>query len=187
MPFDRPSRAAVVLPGHHPHHLEALLDEVLPRHGYRRTDAALPRGYRASDGEWLGLVLTRGDDLRLGAIVPEDLGAVFQLALWIAEARPEHYFVAWRRYRGMDPVMKIYADGEPRYREGDDADLELAWDLPTRPGLDMVTPAEAGLPASASALEETMGSALAPYGEQVGRLGPEDRTVAWLHKSSALA
>jgi hypothetical protein len=186
MHHDHPSRAAVALAAAHPKHLEALLEEVLPRHGYRRHVAPLPRGYRPADGEWLGLVLTRSDDLRMGLLIPEDLSAVFQLALWITGARPDLYFLAWRRYRGMAPVMKVYADGQPQYRDGDDDDVELTWNLPRQPGLNLVTPAEAGLPADALALEEAAGSGLAPYPEQLGRLGPEDRTVAWLHKSSPL-
>ena len=67
----------------------------------------------------------------------EDIDAVFRVAKWLAEETPHLQFAAIRRYMGGAPVVKFYADGGPLWRDGQDADHELLYDLP------MVAPANA--------------------------------------------
>jgi hypothetical protein len=183
----RPSRAAILFRDRSPAELQETLRETLTARRYSSSAAALPRGYAAYVGEWLGFVLTRSDDLRTGVMIPEDISQVFTIALWLTEHNPALSFCAWRCLQGMEPVLKYYADGKPQFRHGPDRDLEVMWSIPTELPVDIVSPEELGLPGRTDDVEQSIGSALEPYHHQIRVLGSQDQSIGFLDRRSPLA
>jgi hypothetical protein len=183
----RPSRAAILFRDSPPAELEKILRNTLAARRYMHSSEPLPRGYATYVGEWLGFVLTRSDDLRIGVIIPEDISQVFTIALWLAEHEPSLAFCAWRCLQGMDPVLKYYASGKPQLRLGPDRDLEVMWSIPTELPVDIVSPEELGLPGRVDVVEESIGSALEPYKHQIRVLGSQDQSIGFLDRRSPLA
>ena len=182
----KPSRAAIILDETGCSRLIDRLEDVLTGRRYRRWSIPLPAGYRPRPREWLGFVATRSDNVRYGVIVPEDVSEVFRLAYWLAQADPAARFIAWRHLRGGQPVIKYYIGGKPQLKIGDDPDVELTWHVPGFLPVNVVSPAEAGLPTAPQEVEEVVGTALAPYSQQIRQLGPRDQAVAFLLEESML-
>ena len=182
----KPSRTAIILDGGGGSDLVNRLDDTFTGRRYTRWPNPLPRGYRPRPREWMAFVVTRSDNVRYGVVIPEDASEVFRVALWMAEADPSAHLLAWRHLRGGEPVMKYYAQGKPRLKVGPDPDVELNWHVPTTLAFDILSPRDAGLPPDLDAIEELVGTALAPYHTQVRQLGPRDQQIAFLLKDSPL-
>ncbi len=181
-----PSVAVIIVPDHDTPALDALVCQALAGAGYRPRLEPLPRHYQAAGHEWLGFAITSvaGPVGSLGVLLPEALDSVFDTACSLSRRFGPRPIVGWRRFMGLAPVWKLFTDGVPRYRDGDDADLEVDFPVPTHPPIDTPRPESSGLPADAASVPRALGDALRPYREALGA-GALDR--AFLHKSSQLA
>lgn len=180
-----PSVAAIIVPDHDLTALDALMGRALGADGYQPRPEPLPRHYQAAGHEWVGFALTSvgGTAGPLGVILPEALDAVFDTARCISRDLGAHPLVAWRRFMGLPPVWKLFVDGVPRYRDGDDPDLEVDFPVPTHPPIDTPRPESSGLPGSAESVPGALGDALRPYRDALAA-GALSR--AFLHHSSDL-
>ncbi len=181
-----PSRAAILAtlsPGAPT--LGELLTDTLHARRYEQHGSPLPRGYRPAEREWLAFELRSTEDGRWAVLACEHVGLVFEVALWLATRHPTHPLVAWRHLWGATPVVKIYGNGAPIYRVGDDDDRELGWRLPPRPPADRPSAADLGLPGTPAAVLDAAGAALAPYPRRGAP--PRGEPLAFLRRDSPLA
>ncbi|TNF35239.1 MAG: hypothetical protein EP329_06405 [Deltaproteobacteria bacterium] len=153
---DLPSVSAVLLAEQDLAEAIRRLDHALRERRYKRWDQPLPRGYPAAPLEWIGFLVAPLPAARAVAFVPHDPGAVFDLATWLSAAWPDELLVAWRRFRGGEPVAKFLVGGAPRWKDGDDPDHEVAWHVPRLPPAELRVPPRKHLPDSAVAVEELL-------------------------------
>lgn len=187
-----PSAGAILVPGHAEDELEELLDEALRRKGYRRRDERPPPAYALARDEWLGAVLTRArrpGTARepLGVVLLSDVGAVFRVARWLSEARPELPLGVWQRLRGASPTLKLLQHGRPQWKDGEDPDLEVDHPVPREPPAGILRAEQAGLPPTAGDVAGELGDALRAHEEAVARPELHERFRGWIHARSALA
>ncbi|MGM0577556.1 MAG: hypothetical protein ACQEXJ_17660 [Myxococcota bacterium] len=186
MPF-RPTAAALLLPGVTADEAAAWLDETLRDHGYEPCTEAPPPGVPLAEDEWLGFVVGEQPRAGMAVVLAEDPSAVFRVATWLSARRRESPLAAWRRYLGGAPVLKHLLGGRPLWKDGDDPDHEVLYDVPRARPADAPSPEEAGLPERAGDLEPILGSALRSYREAIASPRPGERTLAWLRADSPLA
>ena len=181
-----PSVSAVLLA--EPDLTEAVrrLDGALKDKRYGRWDQGLPQGYPAAPFEWLGFVVLPLPAAHAVAFVPHDPGHVFQLATWLSAAWPDELLVAWRRFRGGEPVAKFLVGGAPRWKDGDDADHEVGWRVPKLPPADLRVPAKKQLPVSARAAETLLEGVIAPFPKDLAAPAG-GQVVTYLERRSPLA
>ena len=162
------------------------LDAALKQRRYGRWDQALPGGYPAAPLEWLGFVVVPLEGLDAVVVAPHDPGSVFELATWLSAAWPDELLVAWRRFRGGEPVAKFLVGGSPRWKDGDDPDHEVGWRVPRLPPVELRVPPRRHLPDTARAAEELLEGLLAPFPRDLrGPVGA--RVVTYLERRSPLA
>jgi hypothetical protein len=180
--LDQPTVAAVILPERQPEAAAALVARAMEARGYARRDAPPPAGYPRAEGEWVSIWLgTRGD---LTVLVPEDVGLVFRLACWVSAEAVSSWVAGLRRYMGSAPTLKLYAGGAPRWRDGEDLDLEVDWHVPTTRPIDVPEPSRVGLPDSAASAVQRLGPLLAPWRVLAARDGAA--LTGWLAATSPL-
>jgi len=182
----KPSTSAILVPANDSAAWLALVEEAFAAHGFERSDAPLPTGYRPRRDERLELGLGWGQWEGSGLLIPSDVDAVFRIALWLSESAGSTPLVALRRYMGLPPVIKLYIDGKPRWKDGVDDDLEVSFPVVTHRPLDLQGPEESGLPASAVAMERALSSLL---DDKQARRSPRSRLEwrAYLSRKSRLA
>ncbi len=184
--MDRPSTPAILVPVA-PDLALAWLDRALQARRFLRTDTMLPSGYPAHQDEWLGFVLA---PLSSGAtvVLPAAIDSVFRVCLWLTAADPEREVVGWRRYRGLEPTMKLFSGGEPRFKDGEDDDHEVTWHVrPFDADRDAERLRAARLPPRADAMEAYAGPSLRTYADALRAPVPGDVHACWLSTRSALA
>lgn len=126
-----------------------LLSEALQKSGYQEREAPLPAYYRPYDGEYLSLALlpflppkwlpntpSKGPEDSFTLVLVAQVGHLFQHALEWASFWPEEHFLAWKALAELPPVLKVYGDGKPQWKDGEDQDLELFYELPKAPPLE---------------------------------------------------
>lgn len=188
---DRPSTSLLILPGLATDAARELFGQALGRR-YMATDKTPPAGFPLEQDEWIGGMLSA---LPAGTIaseqaalfILEDCSAVFRLAFDFAESHPTLPFLAWRRFRGLPPVLKAYAGGVPVYKNGKDDDLEVGWPIPTDPNEALFTYQDTGLPIRADALDDRLGPALRDYASALASPRSGEQRVAWIRRDSSLA
>lgn len=187
--MDGPSLAAIVVPWD----LATTRQRVavaLTAQGLRPRTSPLPRGYRPTPGEFVGLALRalpdhgaaklRGPSHPNTAIVAGEVARVFHLAMWLSKSHPDEILVAWRRFAGFEACAKILWGGKPRWKDGEDPDHELGFALPQGPPVDLRPPGEARVPTTRSALDPLL-ARLEPLKDPFSQGGE-----GWLHKSSPI-
>ena len=186
-----PSAAVILVPDHDLAALEDLLARALEGRRYVRRDAPPPKGWRVAGDEWLGFALdqarrtSRSDtEGRAGVVIPEALDQVFVVARWLSAALGDRPVVAWRRFMGLPPVLKVVVRGTPLFKDGVDPDHEVDWPVPTEPPADLPLPRNVGLPGSAAEVPAALGASLRPYS---AALQAGARRVGWVQRGSPLA
>ncbi len=182
-----PSTAALILPGFDVPRAVQAVDAALRAKGYTRRDAPPPRGYHPEPGEWVGFVATAPREAEAALLLAEDLQTIFTVAVLVSRAMPEQPFLAWRRFMGANPVMKLFLAGKPQWKDGEDADLEVPWDVPYEPPMGIVGAEALGLPGRAGDLAGDFESVLRSYGEAVAHPLPHEEVVGWVRRDSRLA
>ncbi|MEZ4269036.1 MAG: hypothetical protein R3F39_21975 [Myxococcota bacterium] len=177
-----PTVAAIILADPRPEAALALLTRAMGDKGYARRDAPPPSGYPRAEGEWVGVWVGTAGQLAL--LVPEDVSLVFRLACWLSAAAEGGWLAAVRRYMGSAPALKLYTAGGPRWRDGDDPDLEVDWHVPTARPVDVPEPARVGLPSSADDAVRRAGAVLAPWRVLAAREGAV--VTGWIAQDSPL-
>jgi hypothetical protein len=177
----------------------AFLASVLRAEGYAPARGpARPRPH-AFPGEWVELQLFGAPpldgaeplpggpppaDRSLTVAVVQDTARAFELACALSRREPARVFSAWRRFRGLPPVCKVFWGGQPQWKDGDDHDHEVFFAVPQRPPAECRPPAPIAVPTSAMAIDEALG-------ERIARLhatpGPGEGGLArvWIHRKSA--
>ena len=84
-------------------------------------------------------------------------------------------------------MLKVYVGGAPVYKDGEDDDLEVGWEVPRDPGDSLFAYQDTGLPIHAHELDERLGSTLRDYASALAAPRQGERHRAWLRKDSALA
>ena len=120
------STSAILLPTPNQASLEAALHQALTTRRYTRWESPVPRGYRLRRDELIEAGTRWGACGPLGLIVPINVDVVFRLACWMSATSGAPPLVAMRHYKGLAPVMKVYVAGEPKWKDGEDDDLEVA-------------------------------------------------------------
>jgi len=183
---DFPSTAAILLADLDVSQAIRGLDDAFAARRYRRWDQRLPTGYPASPGEWIGLLIAPIPAPSGVCLMPSDLGLAFEVARWVSAAFPEQLVVAWKRLRGGEPAAKFLTDGLPRWKDGEDADLEVDWHVPRAPPTELVIPPRRGLPDSAAAASELLRDVVRPFPRDLV-CAPGEAAVGYLERSSPLA
>ncbi len=180
--LDHPTVAAVILAERRPDAVAALVARAMEARGYVRRDAPPPAGYPRAEGEWVSVWLGVTGDFAL--LVPEDVGVVFRLACWVSAEAGAAWVAGLRRYMGMAPTLKLYSGGAPRWRDGEDPDLEVGWPVPTTRPIDVPEPSCVGLPDSAASAMARLAPVLAPWRTLAARDGAA--LTGWLARTSPL-
>lgn len=156
--------------------------------GYTRRAGAMPAGYAAGVGEYLGAIalplpaFERGRERHPNAaLVTTDVARAFAFAMWVSAAFPDETFVAWRRFSGFDPCMKVLWGGKPRWKDGEDPDHEVGFAVPIGARDELRAPAEARVPLDARRVAAMLGAVVKPLKDPLAHHG-----VHWLHASSPL-
>ena len=181
-----PSRAAIIFPENQSIRILSWLDETLRSKRYKPWSDPIPSGYLLRPLEWLGFVITRSDHHQWGVLVQKDVSQIFQLALWLSTQYPDLQFLAWRRLRGLEGVLKYYAKGQPQLKVGDDNDLELTWHVPTTLPVNVPSPTDVGLTIDPTELEDCCGTALRPYDSQIQQPVASATRASYIRRDSVL-
>ncbi len=184
---DAPSIAALIVPWD-PGSAVERLSRALAKRGLSPYSRPLPAGYRPAPGEWVGAVLLPLPPVRRGrdsypnsAVVPADVARVFDLAMWISAAHPDEVIVGWRRFAGLEPCAKVLWGGKPRWKDGDDPDHEVAFEVPRGQPAEVRPPAEPRVPLECEHITSLLRAIVHPLKDPIRQGG-----VAWLHASSIL-
>ncbi|MEE2779494.1 MAG: hypothetical protein VYE15_03150 [Myxococcota bacterium] len=180
-----PSMAALVLPGLTPENALALIGEALTHRGYRPALSPLPDNYPREQDEWLAFATLPPPQEGLAIQVMEDIDAVFRVARWLAEQTAHLQFAAVRRYMGGSPTVKFYSGGRALWRDGDDPDHELLYDLPSTPPSEAQPQLWGGQEASAATAERLLERVPGPWKTLVSSDAPIG-VSAWVQSQSPL-
>jgi hypothetical protein len=172
----KPSASAILIPADNTEGVLALVDRAFRTRGFRPWLKPLPAGYPLRRDEWFDF----GVGLQLGInavlILPSDVESVFRVCVVLSSTLGDTPILGLRRFMGMEPVMKLYRGGKPRWRDGDDDDLEAKYEVPTDRPTDANGPEAHGLPSSAIEMEDILGDALRRY--EAARRDPEG-SLTW--------
>ena len=184
---DGPSIAALIAPWDAASALAHVGRAVLAR-GYAQRAGAMPSGYPAGVGEYLGAIalplpaFERGRDRQPNvALVTTDVARAFAFATWVSAAFPDETFVAWRRFSGFAPCMKVLWGGKPRWKDGEDPDHEVGFVVPIGAPAELRAPAEARVPLAPNKVAALLGAIVKPLKDPLAHHG-----VHWLHATSPL-
>lgn len=186
--MDRPSVAAIVAPWDSSLARERVA-AAMRSLGMQAFAQALPRGYRPAPGEYIGLTYRPMPVHQVGrathantALISSDVARIFHLAMSLSLSHPDEVLVAWRRFSGFEPVIKVLWGGKPRWREGEDHDHELGYVLPQAPPAELKAPGEFRVPVSSSSLTAILDSLVTPVRDALAEGGE-----SWLSRRSPLA
>ena len=159
----KPSASAILIPADNNEGVIALVEHAFRSRGFRSHPTPIPPGYPLRRDEWFdfGVGVQPGNKVVL--ILPSDVEAVFRVAVVLSATLGDIPLVAMRRYMGMAPVMKLFIKGRPRWRDGEDADHESKYEVPTVRPSEFDAPEDHGLPASAKEMESLLGDNLRRY------------------------
>lgn len=184
--MDLPSTPALIVPVAVDAAL-AWLDRALRGRRLVRSDSPLPSGYPARQDEWLGFVAAPLGSAATVLLI-SDIDAVFRIALWLTGADPDRDVLAWRRYRGLPPTLKLYLGKEPRWKDGEDDDHEVMWNVRAFDSeVDAARLRELGLPGRAGEVTALVGPTLRPYSQAITAPRPGEVKASWVAASSPLA
>ncbi|MDP6946009.1 MAG: hypothetical protein QF464_17810, partial [Myxococcota bacterium] len=147
----------------------------------------LPPGFRPRRDEWVDIGVRHGTVAGHGVVIPSEVDAVFRLAMRLSTAVGPRPVLALRRFMGLAPTMKLYTDGQPRWRDGHDDDLEVSYPVVTHRPIDVDAPEASGLPATAVAMEAALDEALRAYAEVRSDVESGFTWRAFLSRKSHLA
>lgn len=185
--FDKPSVAAIYFADATVDEALGLLDQAMKARRFGRYDEALPTGYHAGQREWIGVLTRAVPEAAAGAVlIPSDPGLVFDLAVWLSDAAPRRFFLAWRRYKGVPAVVKYFLRGQPQWKDGEDRDLEVHFNVPKKPSADLVVPEDVDLPPDLATTTRVLDPLTRPFPKNRARF-PGERIVGYLHRTSPLA
>ncbi len=174
------SHGAIFVPASAFGALDLHLAEAMAAQGYAEVSGPPPTHYPAHVDEYVGLALApRG---HLLAIVPAAVDGVFRYAMWISAVMTDVPIAGCQRFMGCAPVLKLFAGGRPWWRDGQDADLEVAWAVPTLAPVQGVQPGEQGLPASAADAETLLDEEIPTW--RRAALDPSVRLTHWALRES---
>ena len=183
-----PSIAAIVVPWDLAH-ARTRVASAMRALGLAPHPTPLPRGYRPAPGEFIGLVYRGLPAYSAGrhthantALISTDVARIFHIAMGLSQGHPDEVLVAWRRFSGFEPVVKVLWDGKPRWREGEDHDHEIGFVLPKEPPAELRAPSEARVPLTRAALTPILLATVAPVKDAHAEGGE-----AWLSRRSPLA
>ena len=187
-PTDGPSVAAIVTPWS-PDTALANLAQGLARDGYNARPGPLPSGYRAHAGELVQAQVVSLPRAGLSAIVPVEVGRVFHIARLLSGQTPTEVLVGWRRMSGFYPTAKVFWAGRPQWKDGEDPDHEVDFNVPRSQPAELRFPSPARVPMVASELTAVLLPILRPLVSawKSPPLLPGALIGAWLHRSSALS
>lgn len=186
--MEGPSIAAIVVPWD----LDSAQDRVataLRALGMSPYTTPLPRGYKPTPGEFVGLVYHRLPPHPVGrtahantALVSTEVARIFHLAMTLSEHHPDVILSAWRRFSGFEPVAKVLWGGKPRWKDGEDHDHEIGFVLPREQPAEMRLPGEACVPLTSATLTPLLLACVKPVADACAAGGQ-----AWLSRKSPLA
>lgn len=186
--MERPSVAAIVAPWDPPLARERVA-AAMRSLGMTAFAQALPRGYRPAPGEYIGLTYRALPSHQVGrashpnvALVSSDVARIFHLAMSLSQSHPDEVLVAWRRFSGFEPVIKVLWGGKPRWRDGEDHDHELGYVLPKAPPAELKAPGEFRVPITAVSVTALLDAVVAPVRDALAEGGE-----SWLSRRSPLA
>lgn len=159
----KPSASAILIPADNNEGVIALVEHAFRSRGFKSHPTAIPDGYPLRRDEWFDFGVGVQPGAKVVLVLPSDVDAVFRVAVVISATLGDIPLVAFRRFMGMAPVMKLYTKGRPRWRDGEDGDLESKYEVPTIRPADMVAPEDHGLPGSAAEMESLLGASLRRY------------------------
>lgn len=160
----KPSASAILVPTGDIELAVGLVEHAFRSRGFHLWSKPIPTGYPLRRDEYFDFGIGGKSLDKVCMILPSDVESVFRVAVVLSSALgSDTPLVAFRRFMGMEPVMKFFVGGRPRWRDGADEDLEVKFTVPTvRPeGFD--TPEEHGLPGSAVEMEAVLGHELRRY------------------------
>jgi hypothetical protein len=159
----KPSASAILIPADNVEGVLALVDRAFRTRGFRPWSTALPAGYPLRRDEWFDFGVGLQAGISAAVVLPSDVESVFRVCVVLSSTLGDTPLVGLRRFMGMEPVMKLYRGGKPRWRDGQDGDLESKYEVPTERPADFKGPEVDGLPSSALEMESIMGDDLRRY------------------------
>ena len=159
----KPSASAILIPADNVDAVLELVERAFRSRGFRLWPQALPAGYPLRRDEWFDFGVGWGQCEGAALVLPSDVESVFRVSVVLSATLGPIPLVAFRRFMGMEPVMKLYTGGKPRWRDGHDDDLESKYEVPTTRPVDIEPPEAYGLPESAVEMEARLGNAIRRY------------------------
>jgi hypothetical protein len=159
----KPSASAILVPANDTAELVDAVVRGFKSRGFIQWPDPLSPGYPLRRDEWIEVGISVGRWEGLGLILPSSVDAAFRIAVCMSASLGTTPLVALRRFMGLAPVMKLYVDGKPRWRDGEDDDLEVKYSVVTHLPADVEPPENSGLPASAGAMEALLGDDLCAH------------------------
>jgi hypothetical protein len=92
------------------------LSLALAQCGYIPAQGPPPVGYPLAQDEWLGCAVVSTHDPHGECVLVDKVDATFRVALWLSASFTEQLFVGWRCFRGLEPCMKFFLNGQPRWK-----------------------------------------------------------------------
>ena len=182
----KPSASAILIPADNVEGVLALVDQAFRTRGFRPWSKALPAGYPLRRDEWFDFGVGLQTQANAVLILPSDVESVFRVCVVLSSTLGDTPIVGLRRFMGMEPVMKLYRNGKPQWRDGHDDDLECKYPVPTDRPAGLSGPEEHGLPSGALEMEDILGDALRRY--EAARRDPSSDLVwrSYLSRKSRL-
>ncbi len=182
-PF-HPSVSAMLLP-QTPANALVTIARGLQAEGYRPTRQAIPKSQHNFPGETaeFHLVAVGDGPAPLTLVVPSDPSRVFHLAVEISKGSKDMVFTAWRRFSGFAPVAKVFFDGKPQWKNGEDADHEVFYPVPTAPPAELRVPGPIATPTSPEVIETAYASLATHLQNNESAVEGALKSV-WLHRRS---
>lgn len=159
----KPSVSAILVPASDTAELVDAVVRGFKSRGFVRWPDPLPTGYPLRRDEWIEVGASVGRWEGLGLILPSSVDATFRIAVCMSSALGPTPLVALRRFMGLAPVMKLFVNGKPCWKDGEDDDHEVKYSVVTHLPADVAPPEASGLPASAVAMEALLGDALCTH------------------------
>ena len=183
----KPSASAILIPAESLDDVAELVERAFRSRGFRPHTTPLPAGYPLRRDEWFDFGIGWGQSEGAGLVIPSDVESVFRVSVVLSATLGPSPLVAFRRFMGMEPVMKLFIGGKPRWRDGQDDDLESKYEVPTIRPEGIAAPETLGLPESAEAMEAHLGANLRRY--EAARHDEKSglQWMAFLSRKSALS
>jgi|GEM_PF-2509989 len=176
-----PSIAAILVPFDRVG-ASAFLSKGLLADGFRAATTAIPKAQRAFPTESVSFGLAQPDPARpISVIIAPGVAQVFELACLLSKASPEVIICAFRRFAATSPVAKVIFAGKPQWKDGEDPDHEVFFDVPDGPSAELRLPSQVRIETSASEILSAYGEGIAAITADLSRAGAVSH---WVHRRS---